>query len=160
MFSSWRVSFDDKLTLTRVAAVVPAQITHRETMADITEQTGAAVVTRGIFIAPGQKVPEGERKLGLLIQVCTAVAAALLWHVWNLSLAQRSSAHVCDPACRDATLASLIVNECCRNVQGPTESSVKAAKAEIKRILEDSTERAMRREAGAGGVAPGRYSIV
>jgi hypothetical protein len=45
-------------------------------------------------------------------------------------------------------------------LQGPTESSVKAAKAEIKRILEDSTERAMRREAGAGGVAPGRYSIV
>lgn len=38
-------------------------------MADVTEQTGAAVVTRGIFIAPGQKVPEGERKLGLLIQV-------------------------------------------------------------------------------------------
>jgi hypothetical protein len=45
-------------------------------------------------------------------------------------------------------------------LQGPTESSVKAAKAEIKRILEDSTERAMRREAGAGGVAAGRYSIV
>ena len=45
------------------------QITHRETMADVTEQTGAAVVTRGIFIPSGQKVPEGERKLGLLIQV-------------------------------------------------------------------------------------------
>jgi hypothetical protein len=51
------------------AAVAPLQITHRETMADVTEQTGAAVVTRGIFIPSGQKVPEGERKLGLLIQV-------------------------------------------------------------------------------------------
>jgi hypothetical protein len=48
---------------------VGLQITHRETMADVTEQTGAAVVTRGIFIPSGQKVPEGERKLGLLIQV-------------------------------------------------------------------------------------------
>jgi hypothetical protein len=45
-------------------------------MADITEQTGAAVVTRGIFIPSGQKVPEGERKLGLLIQVPMVLSLA------------------------------------------------------------------------------------
>jgi len=45
-------------------------------------------------------------------------------------------------------------------VQGPTELTVKRAKEEIKRILEETTERAMRREQGAGGASQGRYSIM
>lgn len=45
-------------------------------------------------------------------------------------------------------------------MQGPTELTVKRAKEEIKRILEETTERAMRREQGAGGAAQGRYSIM
>lgn len=67
----------------------PLQITHRETMADVTEQTGAAVVTRGIFIPSGQKVPEGERKLGLLIQVtmCCKCRFGLLAAVSSLEAA-------------------------------------------------------------------------
>lgn len=39
---------------------------------------------------------------------------------------------------------------------GPTAEVVKRAKQEIKRILEESTEKAMRRE----GPSVGRYSIV
>lgn len=36
---------------------------------------------------------------------------------------------------------------------------MKSAKVEIKRILEETTEKAMRREGGAGGTQ-GRYSIM
>ncbi len=48
-------------------------------------------------------------------------------------------------------------------IEGPTENSVRKAKAEIKKILEEYTEKAMRRDApssvvgsagGAGGGAP------
>ena len=38
-------------------------------MKGITELTGAAVVTRGVFVERGRQAPEGERKLSLLIQV-------------------------------------------------------------------------------------------
>ncbi len=43
--------------------------------------------------------------------------------------------------------------------QGPTEQAVKAGKAEVKRILEETTERVMRRDQGAGG-AVGRYTVM
>ncbi len=42
-------------------------------------------------------------------------------------------------------------------IEGQTEQSVKQAKAEIKRILEEATDKAQRRDAP---VAPGRYSVV
>jgi ATP-dependent RNA helicase DDX46/PRP5 len=45
------------------------QITHRDTMSDITENTGAAITTRGVFVPTGRAPAEGERKLVLLIQV-------------------------------------------------------------------------------------------
>jgi ATP-dependent RNA helicase DDX46/PRP5 len=41
-------------------------------------------------------------------------------------------------------------------IEGPTPEIVRKAKAEIKRLLEESTEKALRREAPAGG----RYSIM
>ena len=81
-------------------------------MALINELTGAAVTTKGYYIPPGKPIPEGERKLFLLIE-------------------------------------------------GPTEGSVKKAKVEIKRILEETTEKALRRDgAGMSGPAQGRYSIM
>ena len=43
--------------------------------------------------------------------------------------------------------------------QGPTEQAVKSGKAEVKRILEETTERVMRRDQGAAG-AVGRYSVM
>lgn len=44
------------------------QITHRETIAQINELTGAAMTTKGFFYDKGQQVPEGERKLYLVIE--------------------------------------------------------------------------------------------
>ncbi|KAJ2007899.1 pre-mRNA processing RNA-helicase [Coemansia thaxteri] len=42
--------------------------TNHEALSQITEQTGAAITTRGIFVPPGKPVPEGERKLYLSIE--------------------------------------------------------------------------------------------
>ena len=44
------------------------RVTSRETLSQITENTGAAITTRGIYVTPGKPVPEGERKLHLLIE--------------------------------------------------------------------------------------------
>ena len=38
-------------------------------------------------------------------------------------------------------------------IQGPTEACVRAAKAACKRVIEEHTEKAMRRDAGAAGTA-------
>ncbi|KAF5740989.1 hypothetical protein HS088_TW11G01071 [Tripterygium wilfordii] len=42
-------------------------------------------------------------------------------------------------------------------IEGPTEQSVKRAKAELKRVLEDITNQAL---SLPGGVQPGRYSVI
>lgn len=87
----------------------PSQVTHRETLADINEQTGAAIIVRGIFAERGRPPPEGERKLYLLIE-------------------------------------------------GPNEQCVKRARSELKRILEEATEKALRRDGAP--LMPGKYNIV
>ncbi|KAJ2329314.1 pre-mRNA processing RNA-helicase, partial [Coemansia sp. RSA 2673] len=52
------------------SANIPARwrATNHEALSQITEQTGAAITTRGIFVPPGKPVPEGERKLYLSIE--------------------------------------------------------------------------------------------
>ncbi|WIA28105.1 hypothetical protein OEZ86_010685 [Tetradesmus obliquus] len=82
------------------------KVTHKGFQAEITELTGAAVTTKGIYVKSGEP-PEGERKLFLLIE-------------------------------------------------GPTEGQVRRAKQEIRRVIEEHVEKAMRRDTGAGG----RYTIM
>lgn len=57
-------------------------------MAGITELTGAAVTTRGIYLMPGQKLQEGERKLALLIQVRQGIAMSIDCHQPSAGLLQ------------------------------------------------------------------------
>ncbi len=57
--------------LNRCGWCVP-QIMHRETVRDVADLTGAAITTRGVYVPPGHRLPEGERKLYLLIQVRSA----------------------------------------------------------------------------------------
>lgn len=45
-----------------------SQITHRETIAQINELTGAAITIRGRFYDKGEKIPDDDRKLFLLIE--------------------------------------------------------------------------------------------
>ncbi|KAJ2793595.1 pre-mRNA processing RNA-helicase, partial [Coemansia helicoidea] len=49
--------------------------TNRDTLSQIIEQSGAAITTRGVFVPPGKPVPEGERKLHLIIEAETERAA-------------------------------------------------------------------------------------
>lgn len=83
------------------------KVTHRETIREINEQMGAAIVVKGRYTKPGASLPEGERKLYL-------------------------------------------------QIEGRTADVVRKAKAELKRLVEESTEKAMRRE--VPGV--GRYSVM
>eukprot|EP00879_Flechtneria_rotunda_P022675 GHRR01023947.1.p1 GENE.GHRR01023947.1~~GHRR01023947.1.p1 ORF type:complete len:330 (+),score=174.79 GHRR01023947.1:193-1182(+) len=84
------------------------KVTHKGFQAEITELTGAAVTTKGIYVAAGEP-PEGERKLYLLIEA-------------------------------------------------PTEAQVRRAKQEIRKVIEEYVEKAMRRDVGAR--AGGRYNVM
>ena len=44
------------------------QITHRETIAQINELTGAAITIRGRFYDKGEKIPDDDKKLHLIIE--------------------------------------------------------------------------------------------
>eukprot|EP00955_Chlamydomonas_euryale_P053852 355627-Chlamydomonas_euryale.AAC.8 len=78
------------------------KVMHRETINDIAELTGCALITKGVYVPPGKQPPPGERKIFLLIE-------------------------------------------------GKTEQAVKRAKQELKRIIEEATEKTMRRDAPAAG---------
>ncbi len=84
------------------------KVTHKDALYQITEMSGAAITTRGTFVAPGKNPPPGERKLYLYIE-------------------------------------------------GPTDQSVKEAKAEIKKILEEATLTALTR--GPDRPMPGKYRV-
>lgn len=85
------------------------KITHKETLNQINEWTGADVTIRGVHVPPGKKAAPGERKLYLF-------------------------------------------------VSGPTEGSVRKAKAEIKRILEEASAAALAHS--QSHAQPGRYSVL
>ena len=42
------------------------QVTHRDSIAQLNELTGAAVTTKGFYVPPGKAPPDGERKLYLV----------------------------------------------------------------------------------------------
>eukprot|EP01036_Dinobryon_divergens_P027042 gene27042-35752_t len=48
------------------------KVTNRQAMDDITERTGVAIISRGVFIEPGKKPQPGERKLSIFgsVGVC------------------------------------------------------------------------------------------
>lgn len=85
------------------------KLTHKEYMTQITEMTGAALVTKGLYVPPGQRPTPGERKLYVLIE-------------------------------------------------GPTPRSVKQAKQEVRKILENE----LRKSQIPGGFhqpSVGRYTV-
>ena len=47
---------------------VLVQITHRETFSAVNELTGAAMTIKGNHYEKGQRIPDGERKLYLIIE--------------------------------------------------------------------------------------------
>ncbi|CAI5536977.1 unnamed protein product [Closterium sp. Naga37s-1] len=85
------------------------KITHKETLNQIIEWTGASVTTRGLYCPPGKALAAGEKKLYL-------------------------------------------------SIEGPTEASVKKAKVEIKRIIEEASAADASHQQRP--VQPGRYSVM
>jgi len=62
------------------------QVTHRDTVNMIEETTGAALITKGVYVPPGKAPPEGERKIYLLIEGPTELSVkhakqVRLWRV-------------------------------------------------------------------------------
>ncbi len=84
------------------------KVTQRNSIEEITDRTGVAIISRGVFVPAGKKLEPGERKLHLLIE-------------------------------------------------GKDDMSVRQAKLEIQRMLEEETIRI-----GAANVAgpSGRYSVI
>jgi ATP-dependent RNA helicase DDX46/PRP5 len=102
--------FADELDINDYPPQARRKISIRSTIEDITDRTGVAVISRGIFIPPGKKIDSvgGERRLHLVIE-------------------------------------------------GTNEMSVRQAKLEIQKILDDETIRL----SNSGNVASmGRYSVL
>ncbi len=43
------------------------KITHRETIDDISEKFGVAIISRGVYLAPGKKLGPNEKKLWVFL---------------------------------------------------------------------------------------------
>ena len=93
--------FEAELTINDFPQHARWKATHKDSLREISDRTGAAVTTRGTYFGPGQRVAGNAKKLYLL-------------------------------------------------VEGPTERSVKQASAELKRILQEATEKTLA-EGGGGG---------
>ena len=51
--------------------------TNRDVLLRVQEETGAALINRGVFVAPGTQPPPGQRRLYLAIEGQDARAVAL-----------------------------------------------------------------------------------
>eukprot|EP01105_Mastigella_eilhardi_P008741 TRINITY_DN2104_c0_g1_i1.p1 TRINITY_DN2104_c0_g1~~TRINITY_DN2104_c0_g1_i1.p1 ORF type:complete len:664 (+),score=186.51 TRINITY_DN2104_c0_g1_i1:1377-3368(+) len=72
---SWGVAqthFEEELEINDYPQQARWRVTHKDALAPITDWTGAAITTRGSFVAPGKQPPPGERKLFLFIEGPTA----------------------------------------------------------------------------------------
>jgi ATP-dependent RNA helicase DDX46/PRP5 len=60
--------FESELEINDFPQQARWKVTHKDSLSQICEFTGAAITTRGQYYAPGKPVPPGERKLYLLIE--------------------------------------------------------------------------------------------
>ena len=66
--------FEDEVEFNDYPQPARFKITHRDTITQIQEMTGAAVISRGMYHAPGKPPPPGERKLHLVIEGTTEMS--------------------------------------------------------------------------------------
>jgi ATP-dependent RNA helicase DDX46/PRP5 len=60
--------FESELEINDFPQKARWNVTHKDSLAAISEFTGAVITTRGQYIPPGKQLPIGERKLHLLIE--------------------------------------------------------------------------------------------
>jgi ATP-dependent RNA helicase DDX46/PRP5 len=65
--------FEEELEINDYPQKARFKLMHRDCIQATQEFTGCAVVSKGVYVAPGRKPAEGERKLYLLIQGATAI---------------------------------------------------------------------------------------
>ena len=66
--SSGTPRFESELEINDFPQKARWNVTHKDSLAQISEFTGAVITTRGQYIPPGKQLPIGERKLHLLIE--------------------------------------------------------------------------------------------
>ena len=69
-----RLSFESELEINDFPQKARWNVTHKDSLAQISEFTGAVITTRGQYIPPGKQLPIGERKLYLLIEAPPSAA--------------------------------------------------------------------------------------
>ena len=100
--------FETELEINDFPQAARWKVTHRETLQDIAHTYKTAIVVKGRFVRPGERLPDGERKLYL-------------------------------------------------HIQGTKEEAVKKAKGTLRQLIEEATEKSLRKEGPAG---PGKYSVM
>ena len=65
--------FEEELEINDYPQKARFKLMHRDCIQATQEFTGCAIVSKGVYVAPGRKPAEGERKLYLLIQGATAI---------------------------------------------------------------------------------------
>lgn len=91
------------------------QVTHRDTVNMIAETTGAALITKGVYVPPGKQAPEGERKIYLLIEGPTEGSVK---HAKQVRSAARDTGACTQPHCLCSRphhpILSCPASTCCR----------------------------------------------
>jgi len=60
--------YADELDINDYPFQARRKVTNRQSIDDLTERTGVAIISRGAYVPPGKKMEPGERKLHLLIE--------------------------------------------------------------------------------------------
>ena len=68
VFQADGAHFESELEINDFPQQARWKVTHKDTLAQISEFTGAAITVKGQYYAPNKPVPPGERKLFLLIE--------------------------------------------------------------------------------------------
>ena len=68
VFQADGTHFESELEINDFPQKARWNVTHKDSLAQISEFTGAVITTRGQYIPPGKQLPIGERKLHLLIE--------------------------------------------------------------------------------------------
>jgi ATP-dependent RNA helicase DDX46/PRP5 len=67
----------DELDINDYPGEARLRATNRDVLLRVQEETGAALINRGVFVAPGTQPPPGQRRLYLAIEGQDARAVAL-----------------------------------------------------------------------------------
>ncbi|OMJ16470.1 Pre-mRNA-processing ATP-dependent RNA helicase PRP5 [Smittium culicis] len=127
------------------------KVTNRDTLAQITESTGAAITVRGIYIPIGKPFGSSAGSNNLITASANEGPA--------ISALPKSSSSSSTSTQRASTNPE---RKLYLRIEGNSEIGVESAKAEIKRILAETTMQSIELEnrQGTSNQSTGRYSVL